>query len=115
MREQLEELRRGAAAGDAALREAAKLKKMLEGALWQPICTSDHALGRAAATMAGALPATPTAAAESGEDGHRGHGVSAGAGHETDSLVELAERLLRRAGDVDRELESVREALTTAR
>lgn len=119
--EQLEELRRGAAAGDAALREAAKLKKVLEGALQQPTSApnrSSDADSPAAATDTGtAVPATATAGTVSGKGGLRVPGGVIGTGHRAgiESLVDLAERLLRRADSVDRELEAVRDALTTAR
>lgn len=119
--EQLEELRRGAAAGDAALREAAKLKKVLEGALQQPTSApnrSSDADSPAAATDTGtAVPATATAGTVSGKGGLRVPGGVIETGHRAgiESLVELAERLLRRADSVDRELEAVRDALTTAR
>lgn len=119
-RQQLEELRRGAAAGDAALREAAKLKNLFEGALRSAAKTpSDIAAAAAARTgaPATAAAAAAAAAAEGVEDGRQGEGEPrtsddrVGAG----SLAELADRLKRQAEGFGRELESTREALTTAR
>ncbi|CAN0109749.1 unnamed protein product, partial [Ectocarpus fasciculatus] len=102
---QLEELRRGAAAGDAALREAAKLRKILEGAVLRHVGTQ------------------PVVVAECGKSGRRGDTRSgsgssskngpggAGAG----GLVELAGKLQGRTDELGLELDSVRKALTTAR
>lgn len=98
------------------MREAAKVKKILAEALRRPLSASGSSSGTApAATSPDAVPATQAVAAESVKDGRRGHGEGNGTGRERDSLVELAERLLRRSDDVDRELEGVREALSTAR
>ncbi|CAM9404502.1 unnamed protein product, partial [Ectocarpus sp. 12 AP-2014] len=105
LKAQLEELRRGAAAGDAALREAAKLRKVLEGAALRHVETQ------------------PVVAAECGKSGCRddtrsGGGSSSsksgrgGAGGE--GLVELAEKLRGRTDQLGRELDSVREALAMA-
>lgn len=97
------------------MREAAKLKKVLEEALQQPTPTSSGSSGTAAAAASTDTPVT--AAADGGKDGPQGQGDSAGTAHRagTESLVTLAERLLRRADGAYRELENVREALMTTR
>lgn len=89
---------------------------MFEGAaLQRPKSTadrsSDTATSAAADTVVPAATAVAAAAAEGGKDGRWAQEEGAGA----ESLVELAERLLRRADGMDRELDNVREALTKAR
>lgn len=114
-RQQLEELRRGAAAGDAALREAAKLKNLLEGALRSTAMTPSNP---SAAAHTGAPPtAVADADAESVEIKLEGKGAPCTSDGRVGaaSLVELADQLQRHAEDLGGELESTREALTTAR
>ncbi|CAM9594667.1 unnamed protein product, partial [Ectocarpus fasciculatus] len=103
---QLEELRRGAAAGDAALREAAKLTKILEGAVLghigiQPVVVAEYGKsGRRDDTRSGG-----GSSSGSSKDGRAGAG----------GLVELAGKLQGRTDELGRELDSVRKALATAR
>ncbi|CAB1121208.1 unnamed protein product [Ectocarpus sp. CCAP 1310/34] len=105
LKAQLEELRRGAAAGDAALRETAKLRKILEGAALRHVGTQ------------------PVVAADCGKSGRRDDTRSGGGstskngrgGAGGESLVELAEKLQGRTDELGRELDSVRQALAMAR
>ncbi|CBJ33546.1 expressed unknown protein [Ectocarpus siliculosus] len=105
LKAQLEELRRGAAAGDAALREAAKLRNILEGAALrhmgtQPVVAADCGKsGRRDDTTSGG-----------GSSGKNGRGGAGGEG-----LVELAKKLQGRTDELDQELDSVRKALAMGR
>ncbi|CAN0103951.1 unnamed protein product, partial [Ectocarpus sp. 4 AP-2014] len=105
LKAQLEELRRGAAAGESAVRETTKLRKILEGAALrhmgtQPVVAADCGKsGRRDGTRSGG-----SSSSKNGRGGAGGEG-----------LVELAEKLRGRTEELGQELDSVREALAMAR